>query len=86
MNFYLLHRLKLNGNYNPFQLIRNLKRREAFSDEIRIAIQLSFEKEIDDQFQIEIVSSECVIILLTVGNYLCQEIWVKYYNVGIQNL
>ena len=55
LNLYLLNRLKLNGNHNPFQLSGNLERAEAFSEKIRIAIQVSIEDEIEDQFQIEIV-------------------------------
>ena len=86
MNFYLFHRLKLNGNHNPFQLSKNLERAGALGEKIRIATQVSLEDEIEEQFQIEIVRSEYVSVLLTVGNYLCQEICKKYYNVVIQNL
>jgi hypothetical protein len=64
----------------------NLERTEALSGEIRIAIQVSLENEIEEPFRKEIVSSEHVNVLLTVGNYLCQEICKKYCNVDIQNL
>ncbi len=73
-------RLKLKGNHNPFQLSRNLARAEAFSEKIRIATQVSLKDEIEEQFQKEIVRSDYVSILLIIGNYLCQEIYTRYYN------
>ncbi len=84
MNLYLFHRLKLKGNHNPFQLSRNLERAEALSEKIRIATQVSLEDEIEEQFQKELVRSDYVSILLITGNYLCQEIHKKYYNVVTQ--
>jgi len=74
LNLHLFYRLKLNGNHNPFQLSRNLERAEAFSEKIRIALQVSLEDEIEEQLQKEIVRSEYVSVLLIVGNYICQEI------------
>jgi len=78
-----VYRIKLSGNHNPFQLSRNLERAEALSEKIRIANQVSLEDEIEKQFQIEIVRSEYVSVLFIAGNYLCQEICKKYYNVVI---
>jgi hypothetical protein len=83
-NLYLFHRLKLKGNHNPFQLSRNLERAEVLSQKIRIATQVSFEDEIKEEFQKEIVQSDYVNVLFIIGNYLCQEIYEKYYTVVIE--
>jgi len=56
---------------------------DALSEKIRIAIQVSLEDEIEKQFQKEIIRSDGVSVLLIVGNYLCQEICKKHYNVVI---
>ncbi len=84
MNLHLFHRLKLNGNHNPFQLSKNLERAGALSEKIIIATHVSLEDEVEEQFQKEIARSEYVRVLLIIGSYLCQEIRKEYYDVVIQ--